>query len=240
MKKVLILLAVLLALSAGAFASTITYNVSANGTFLEQTVNDSCANTTLAVPGCQSSYFMPTIIAVTPGDTVILTEGGGGCYSGFVAGVPQGCVNEPLAGVFDISSTDLLAYNYQNRLPNQVATALPHVTDPNFNTYYAGNGMYTGQGITTEIPGEFYICGPGTVPDCSSSSTTIVVPTGAHYLYVGALDSFYADNSSNPLGGLTVTVNEFATPEPATWTLLLAGLVLCGTFYRRRRASAIQ
>lgn len=245
MKRVLVFLAGLLALCAAGYASTITYNVSANSTFLYQTFNDSCANSGVAVPGCQAGNFAPTIIPVNPGDTVILTEGGGACYSGVSHGVPQGCVNEPLGGVFDSSDTDLLSSSHMNRFQTSINAGLPNVTDSNFNTYYSANGYFTGVGVNTQIPNDFYICGPGTIPDCSTTSTTVVVPTGAYFLYVAALDSFYADNSSNPNGGLTVTVTNIpnhhedpppSVPEPGTWAMMVTGLALTGFAGLRRRA----
>ncbi len=243
MKRVLVVLAALLTLCAGGYASTITYNVSANSTFLYQTFNDFCGNSAVAVPGCQAGNFAPTIIAVNPGDTVILTEGGGACYSGVSQGIPQGCVNEPLGGIFDSSDTDLLSSSHLDRFQTSVNAGLPGITDSSFNTYYAANGYFTGVGVNTQIPNDFYICGPGSIPDCSTTSTTVVVPNGAYFLYVAALDSFFADNSSNPNGGLTVTVTDLpahhdlpppSVPEPSTWALMLTGLGLTGLVRLRR------
>ena len=229
MVRVLVLLAVTLALSTAASANTITlgtYDVSANSTFLEQSSNDNCSSG-LAVSGCQASYFDPTIIAVTPGETLQLIMGGSACY----IGVSSGCAIEPLGGVFDTTDTDLLSSNHQNRLPNQVASGLPNIQDPNFNTWYGD--------LNTQIPDDFYICGTVAAPDCTSTTGTIVVvPATAEYLYVAALDSFYADNK----GDLTVTVNEIVTdppsvPEPASWTLMLGGLGLMAAYCRRPQRS---
>ena len=229
MRRIFIFIAVTLGLSAAASANTITlgtYAVSANSTFLEQSSNDNCTSG-LAVPGCQASYFDPTIIAVTPGETLQLILGGSACY----IGVSSGCANEPLGGVFDTSDTDLLPSNNQNRLPHQVASGLPNIQDPSFNAWYGD--------LNTQIPDDFYICGTVVMPDCTSTTGTIVVvPATAEYLYVAALDSFYADNK----GDLTVTVNEIlpdppSVPEPASWTLMLGGLGAAACFRGRRGSS---
>ena len=193
--------------------------------------------TTIVRPGlrlapAQRILFLPTIIAVTPGDTLqLIVTSTTACYE-------QGstCINQPLGGVFDVSNTDLLASNNQNRLPNQVSVSgLPNIQDPNLNTYYDANGIFDGVHLNTQIPDDFYICGNVAMVDCTGTNgTTVVVPTGANYLYVGALDSFYADNS----GTITLTVDDTLSPEPATWTLMLGGLGVTAAYYRRRKALA--
>ncbi|MFZ3342098.1 MAG: PEP-CTERM sorting domain-containing protein [Terriglobales bacterium] len=228
--RVLIFCAVTVALASVGLANTVvtlgTYDVSANSSFFELSTNDSCSSP-MAVKGCEASYYLPTIIAVTPGETLQLIESGSACYIG---GTTAGCVNEPLGAVFDTSNTDLLSSTTQNRLPNQVASGLPNIQDTSFNAYY-GN-------INTQIKDDFYVCGTVSMPDCTSlTGTTVVVPAGAKYLYVAALDSFYADNS----GDLTITVNEIlsdppSVPEPATATLMLVGLAGMVAYQRRRKA----
>jgi hypothetical protein len=237
MRKVLVLLGVTLALCAAASANTITtnYSVSANSTFFEQSSNDNCSSP-LAVGGCQASYFMPTVIAVTPGDTIQLIESGVTCYVGTTAD----CMNLPLGGEFTSSLGILPSTGNQNRfLTNQVASGLPNIQDPNFNSYYNAAGVYTGTGINTQIPDDFYICGTVALPDCSSTNgTTVVVPAGANFLYVAALDSFFADNQGN----MTLTVNDTpgdpaSTPEPSTAMLMLGGLAAAAFGYRQRRVA---
>jgi hypothetical protein len=235
MKRVLVLLAVLWVLCAAASATTTllgTYDVSANGTFFEQSAGDNCSFSN-AVAGCQSSFFNPTVIAVTPGEELQLITNGSGsfCYLG-IGGL---CGGGPLGGVFDSSGTDLLAPSVQNRLPNQVASTLPGIVNSNYNTYY-GN-------MNTTIPDDFYICGLVAMDHCAGTAgTTVVVPTGANFLYLGVLDSFYADNTGN----LSVTVNLITSdgpgtgptgplaPEPAVYILTLTGLSALAALRLRR------
>lgn len=227
MKKVLVLFAVAIALSTGALATSIvtlgTFSVSATSTFLQQDINDNCFSV-LAAPVCDST---PTVIPVTPGEELQLIVNGEACYTAMT----MNCHLQPLGGVFDTVATDLQPPTYQNRVPNQVPSGLANITDPDFDSWY---GHYN-----TMIPDDFYICGLVAMMDCTSTSgTTVVVPAGAYYLYVGVLDSWYSDN----VGDLSVTVNEIenpnTTPEPASAMLMLGGLCAAAAYHRRRAVQA--
>jgi hypothetical protein len=161
---------------------------------------------------------------VTPGEELQLIINGELCYTG----TTSNCHPQAVGGVFDSIPTDLQPSYYQNRLPNQIPSGLPNITDPAFNTWY---GHYS-----TVIPDDFYICGTVVMMDCTSTTgTNVVVPAGAHYLYMAALDSWYSDN----FGDISVTVNEIeptqgTTPEPASAMLMLGGLCGAAVYYRRR------
>lgn len=65
----------------------------------------------------------------------------------------------------------------------------------------------------------------------------ITVPTGATRLYLGAVDGFGWYNNT---GAINVTVNTLSgVPEPAGWTLMLAGFGGLGMAIRARRRQAV-
>jgi PEP-CTERM motif len=139
-----------------------------------------------------------------------------------------GCTEYPasLGGAFDsnnllVSSASLTGGNV-NRLTGSVnapgTVDVSHVSY--FNTYF-GN-------IDTTIPNDFLIP--------TGNGIMVVVPTGANYLVVGVMDSYYADNS-DPLNNLAVQINAFvpSIPEPGTIGLLAAGLGAFAFVRRERR-----
>jgi hypothetical protein len=90
------------------------------------------------------------------------------------------------------------------------------------NTYF-GN-------VNTTIPNDFYIP--------TGAGITLVVPAGANYLVLGIVDSYYSDDSGNPM----VTVNEItppippqsSVPEPATLGFFGIGAAALLAFRRYR------
>lgn len=230
MKRVLYLFAIAILLGTCVSAASITigtFDVDANATFFQQSSNDNCSFSG-AAPGCTADSFLPAIIdlstyGLTAGDELQLIVNGSFCYIG--TGTGTLCGTGPLGGIFDTSGTDLLANNVQNRLPNSVNAGLPEIVNSNYNTYYGNK--------STTTPNDFYICGSVDMPHCTGDDgTTLIIPAGANYLYIGVLDSFYADNT----GDLSVTINEITpdAPEPATFVLLGFGLAAIGLRKLRR------
>lgn len=117
-----------------------------------------------------------------------------------------------MIGVFSSSST-LLAATNQNRVPGAIDAGTDIVTAP---THFGA--------LATDIPQDFFISGAG---------TTLVIPTGAAYLFVAAHDSLYGDNT-DPDADYAVQLEAVAAvPEPSS--LLLLGMGVVGTALRRRR-----
>ena len=247
------ILAVLMALSGvGVLASTIglgTFAVNPQATFLYEAPQDvNCATGAItgqggAVPcdpvtngtGPVSALFLNlTNLGVTANETIQIIVSGGECYSG-------PCASPDLiylGGVFDSNNTELPSSSLTPcspqpncapgaiRLTGIVAVAglpaQPLVTNNTYLNSYFGN-------VNTTVPNDFYIP--------TGAGITLVVPTGAAYLVLGILDSYYADDSGNP----TVTINETAppnqnpVPEPAT--LGLFGIAGAALFAVRRYRS---
>ncbi len=82
------------------------------------------------------------------------------------------------------------------------SSAIDAGTDFNsVNTYHGG--------LSTNIAEDFWI-----------DNISLVIPTGALYLFVAGPDSFYGDNS-DPNGDYAVVIN--GVPEPSTALLLSLG-----------------
>jgi PEP-CTERM motif len=152
------------------------------------------------------------------GDVLILTTVGDYCNMG---GTPCTETAQALGGVFSSSNT-LLATSNLNRIPGAIMTA--GVADsPDPNAWY-GN-------LSTAIPQDFQIF--------TGSGLNVTVPTGAQWLAVGVLDSYYGDNS-DPNHNLGINIAlvsknlnvEAVVPEPATYALFLSGIT--GIFLLRR------
>ena len=91
-----------------------------------------------------------------------------------------------------------------------------------------GAGRYHGLLLGTFLaspsaPSDYFAIGLG---------TSFTVPA-TRTLYALINDSYYPDNGSGT--GYTLTLDA-SVPEPATWSLLIAGFALTGTAARRRRA----
>jgi hypothetical protein len=148
------------------------------------------------------------VLGFSPGQTIFLQQLGD-----FDCGPP--CVDDRTAmiGVFSSSST-LLANTNQSR----VSGAIDAGTDVGTAATHFG-------GLVTDIPQDFFISGTG---------TTVVIPTGAAYLFVAAHDSLYNDNF-DPDVDYAVHLESVAVPVPEPSTLLLLGMGVVGAALRRRR-----
>jgi len=235
MNRVLIL-AVLLAL-AGACASATsvslgTFAVNPQATFLYEAPQDTSA----AAP-VSALFISLSSLGVSAGQTIQIIGLGSFCYSS-VGCPPEG--SPSLGGVFDSNNTELASSSLTpctpqpncspgvDRLTGIVAVsglgAQPLVTNnASLNTYY-GN-------VNTTIPNDFFIP--------TGNGITLVVPTGATYLVLGVLDSYYADDSdaSNTLGfqiNQIVSSQSPPVPEPATLGLFGTGFAALLAFRRFR------
>ena len=195
MKKIIALAAAMVGIAGASFGAS--FSVSAGATYLQMdTTNDTCLSPLKSVQCTGSGFFGPTVISVTAGSTIQLTAfaAGGMMNYGAISGVP----------IFDAvfsTSNALGALGTANRVTGALA-APAGTTGVVTNNYYSGSN---------DISQDFLI---------TISTITITVPNTANFLFVGVMDSFYADNSGN----LSVTVNQLASPEPATYALGLAGL----------------
>jgi hypothetical protein len=111
------------------------------------------------------------------------------------------------------SSSTLLAATNQNRVSGAIDAGTDFVTSP---THFGR--------LATDIPQDFFISGAG---------TTLVIPTGAAYLFVAAHDSLYGDNTDPDVDYAVRLEAVAAVPEPSS--LLLLGMGVVGTALRRRR-----
>lgn len=77
----------------------------------------------------------------------------------------------------------------------------------------------------TDIPEDFgFDSGPGVI---------VTVPVGANYLFLAKTDQWYHDNS-DPDHDYGVRIALAPVPEPATWALWAAGILLAGRRAARR------
>ena len=154
------------------------------------------------------------------GDVINLSGDGSMCYVMY-----YGCPDSSawIAGAFD-TNNQLLGPSNQNRLPGGIASSTygqQNIDAPWLNSFY-GN-------VDTTIPSDF------TIP--YGAGVTLTIPTGANFLFLGVMDSYYADNGGDVGVTLTLLVDPpppgtppinpppSAAPEPGTWVLLLTGFV---------------
>lgn len=150
---------------------------------------------------------------------MILIQTLGDYYCG-VAG--SGCSGSeeawPLAGVFTVTA----ALNPDWSLLDRLDT----VQNIDGNPIGAGNLTWPG-GQPTDISRDFEIPLAGGI---------VTIPTGANYLAVAAIDSWYDDNYDAD-DNLQVSIEQYVIPEPGTLALLLPGLGLLLVAARRRKSS---
>jgi hypothetical protein len=155
----------------------------------------------------------------------------GGCYtdqSSFspapAGGVyPNDFYNGPadaLVGVFLNDGVPMPPNNGSN-VPTGFVTGLD---------YQAGGGANQGLPSYSPALNQIFFIGDGLTGTGSGSVQDFIVPTGATSLYLAVADS--VGGSTGNLGSLDVTVNG-ASPEPASFLLLGAGLAVAGLLRRR-------
>lgn len=236
MNRVFILAALLALAGVCASASSITlgtFAVNPQATFLYEAPQDTSASAPVI-----ALFLNLSSLDVTAGETLQIIGVGSECFVGLVGCPPESPAD--LAGVFDSNNTELASSSLTPCTPQPTCTpgvdrltgtvpvvglpSQPTVTNNAYlNTYFGG--------VNTTIPNDFYIP--------TGTGITVVVPTGASYLVVGVLDSYYADDS-DPSGTLGVEVNEItssqqsAVPEPATLGLFGMGITALLAFRRHR------
>lgn len=228
MKTVLVLVVAGFAGSACVYGDSILYSLDPKSSFVEADLG----NFNPYIPDQPDN---PLMIAVTPGTTITLVAEGGICYAGtdpngnmanpcYAIGNQNLAVPESpafLGGVFSASSTLLDDSNLQ-RIPDAVSSGLADYTDPYYTSFYFDRT------VSTVNPFDFLIPYVG---------VTLVVPTGANFLFLGVYDSYYKDNT-DPNATLGIEVITSSLPEPGTFAMLLAGagglLALRRTQERRR------
>lgn len=222
MKRVLFLAALLAFATVCGSAASITlgtFAINPQSTFLYESNNDVNAGALFINLTCPPGVTTNCVDA--PAGTTLQIIGLGGMCFGQAACPPE-LFGESLGGVFDanniLNASSGLGAGNVNRLTGTVnAGASTNLVshNPFLNTYY-GN-------VDTTIPNDFFIP--------TGAGITIVVPTGANFLVLGVLDSFFADNT-DPTHDLAVQINSVAAPtppgvpEPATIGLMLTGIAL--------------
>jgi hypothetical protein len=173
-----------------------------------------------------------TTLNIVAGETIQILVTGSECDAGPCAS--PGPVY--LGGVFDSNNTELASSSLTpcspqpncspgvDRLTGTVPVPSlppqPLVTNNVYlNTYY-GN-------VNTTIPNDFYIPEAGGI--------TLVVPTGAAYLVLGILDSYYSDDSGTASATLFEIAAQNPAPEPATFGMF--GIGAAALFAVRRYRS---
>jgi hypothetical protein len=160
---------------------------------------------------------------VSPGDLIHLTVAGGFSLNGGV-----GDNHTQTAAVFS-STAILLDSSQADRIPDALFPAFviqpeayPFVTPP---TYYWGQA--------TDIPQDFAISTGQTF-----NGVTVQVPNKAKYLFIAAIDDYYADNS-DPNGdyGVNISPVTVATPAPPGITLAGVGAFCLASYAWRLRKS---
>ncbi len=179
-------------------------------------------DTYLRVDPTSTGYTDPLFInlgllGLTPGMDISLQTLGDSC---FYVGNPCPELAMPLGAIF----TDMAAVNSDETLLYRTSSIQNINGDPIGGT----NLTYPG-GLATDIPWDF------AVP--TGAPTIVTIPTGATFLAVGVIDSWYDDNSDTD-GDLGISIEAAAVPEPGTLMLLVPGLGLLWAIRRRQKKSS--
>ena len=222
-----------LAASSAAFAGSATYSVPGTS---DPFLSGMPAGTNCCVEDSAPAESPIAAGAVTGGETLTFSGVTGGVS--YTGGTPTDGPNGNSGNLIDTATYEggatvidgIAGYNNAPVdalvgvfLTSALPTADPATTDLDFSS-------------PTTTPGlqQIFFIGDG-------SLGAITVPTGATRLFLGAVDGFGWDNNS---GAIDVTVNGVTgVPEPASWALLLAGVVGLGSalrFTRDRQLSAVR
>jgi hypothetical protein len=203
MKRVLCFAALTALLAGSAYGGPIFYSVDPTGTYLRVDPDST---------GYTSPLFIDlSALGLSPGTAIALQTLGDFSYQ---SGGPE--VSLALGASF----VNLAAVNPDKSLLYRLSNILELVGNP----IGAGNVTYP-HGLATDIEWDFEV--PTAAP------TIVTIPTGATYLAVGVVDSWYDDNT-DPNGNLRISIEQ--VPEPGTLMFLAPGLGLLWAI-RRRKAS---
>jgi hypothetical protein len=168
--------------------------------------------TYLNLEGNDASAVRLSDLGIAAGDTITLeTFGYFSMYPGDIG------TNTNMGAVF--SSTNLLLpfqpfVDYWQRIPGAIDAGMPE--------------------MVTEAPGFIPWLFDITEDFRVDPSVTVLVPTGAEYLFVAAVDAYFYDNSVPQGGSFGVRISQ--VPEPAVLSLLGIGLAALGFVRRTKRA----
>jgi len=214
-------------LSHAAKASPITFeSLTPMSTFLRADISTSLPTPDTALG---PEIILLSSLGIIPGDTITLSAQGAICFN--LACTPD--TNPTFDGAFSSSDVLLDASNL-DRIPGIIGGSAP---PPGATPVYTG---LTYDGLTTDIAQDFSIPPPFNLS--SPASTSIVVPAGAVYLFLGISDSLYSDNSyastqdTTPLGVNLTFTDPPPVPEPGTIGLTLGGLAVMASLARKRSA----
>ena len=223
--QIISVIAAAVSIAADSHASPITFeSLTPMSTFLRADISTSLPTPDTALG---PDIILLSSLGIVPGDTITLSAQGAICFN--VACTPD--TNPTFDGAFSTSDV-LLAASNLDRIPGIIGGSGPPA---------GATAVYTGltyDGLTTDIAQDFSIPPPFNVS--SPASTSIVVPDGAVYLFLGISDSLYSDNSyaptqdTAPLGVNLTFTDPPPVPEPGTIGLALAGLAVVAALARKR------
>ena len=206
--------------ASGAVVTLGTFAVNPQSTFLFESSNDSNVSPLIISLTCPVGVTTNCVNA-SAGSVLQLIGIGSMCFGGGFCGPAQ------LGGVFDTNNVSIsplgLGAGNVNRLPGSIGIGLIDALlnhNQFLNTYF-GN-------VDTTIPNDFFIP--------TGTGRTVIVPTGASFLVIGVLDSFFADNTANGNNPLQIQINQITAPvpEPATFGLIALGITGLLAFRRRQ------
>lgn len=153
-----------------------------------------------------------SLLGLHAGDTITLQVTGDLSYCRYCQGFPE-VAPYAVAGVFS-STAELDSADQLNRVPGAITSDGPPI---NTIPTYIGS-------LSTDIPQDFQIGVVG-----RSSATVLTIPTGANFLFVTVVDSFYGDNG-DANGDLALTIAKVGQqlPIPTAFSSFSAGLELSG------------
>jgi hypothetical protein len=184
------------------------------------------------VPHSSFAYSLASL-GFSAGDTVTFTRVG--AYQSTYVEWGGTDTSTGLLGVFSSSSTLLgpinpgadantLLITPAVRVPGAIATTLPAIVSKPI--YHGLTPDAPLNSVSTDIVQDFAI---------GKSGTTVVIPTGAQYIFFSANDNLFGDNT-DPNSDFGVMITAAAVPEPSSVLMMLSGVMaLAGIAVRRRK-----